>query len=374
MTSRQQRFAKLIQSLPAAVPFVGPETLERQTGVSIALRLGANESPFGPSPRALAAMQEHLAAQAWYGDPENYDLRQALAKRHQVPYEAISVGCGIDDLLGLVVRVLIEPGDVVVTSQGAYPTFNYHVHGYGGQLHFVPYTDLFRNDLQALARAAQQVRAKLLYLANPDNPTGSYYDGTELAAFLDQVPDSCTIILDEAYIEFAPPGTALPMALDDPRLIRMRTFSKAYGMAGARIGYAIAPPDVVAALDKVRLHFGVARMAQVGALAALGDEEFVRQVVQETARGRREYGELAQQLGFRALPSATNFVAIDVGSEGMVRRLVDQLFEHGVFIRMPGVAPLNRCIRVTVGTPAQRAQLAQVLPRVVNEVLEGGRV
>ncbi|MCL6632779.1 MAG: histidinol-phosphate transaminase [Alicyclobacillus herbarius] len=374
MTDLQNQFTQLIQQLPKSVPFVAPEALERQTGVSVRLRLGANESSFGPSPKALAAMEAHLADQAWYGDPENYDLRQALADRHQVPFESIAVGCGIDDLLGLVVRLFVEPGDVIVTSAGAYPTFNYHVTGHGGRLHFVPYTADFKNDLPALAQAAREVKAKLVYLANPDNPTGSYYEGSEVAAFLAQLPESCLVILDEAYIEFAPSDSALPLSLDDPRVIRMRTFSKAYGMAGARIGYLIAAPDVVAAMDKVRLHFGVARLAQVGALAALGDGEFLSYVIAETDRGRREYAELAARLGYRALPSRTNFVAIDVGSEAMARQLVDRLFAQGVFIRMPGVAPLSRCIRVTVGTPAQRDEFARVFPEVVEEILQRGGV
>jgi histidinol-phosphate aminotransferase len=317
-------------------------------------------------------MQEALPTQAWYGDPESYDLRSALSEIHGVPAEAISVGCGIDDLLGLVVRVFIDPGDVVVTSRGAYPTFNYHVEGYGGRLHFVPYTTEFRNDLEGLAAAARREQAKLVYLANPDNPTGSYYTAEEVQEFLNQLPESCALILDEAYIEFAPQERVLSFDLNDPRLIRMRTFSKAYGMAGARIGYAIAHPEVVQAFDKVRLHFGVARVAQIGALAALGDQEFVWRVVSETEAGREEYARLANEMGFIALPSYTNFVAIDVGSTERARTLVDRLLQRGVFIRMPGVEPLSRCIRVTVGTQPQRAEFAEILTALVSELRAGG--
>ncbi|MEO7003213.1 MAG: aminotransferase class I/II-fold pyridoxal phosphate-dependent enzyme, partial [Ktedonobacterales bacterium] len=341
------------------------------------LRLGANESNFGPSPRARTAMRAAVDRIACYADPECYDLRLALANQHGIGMEHIVVGSGIDDLLGLIIRAFVEPDDVVVTSSGAYPTVPFHIAGYGGTWERVPYcddADGLRNDLDALAGAAQRSSARLVYLANPDNPTGSWYRANALRAFLDRLPAGSLLLLDEAYIELAPDGdelapivnraysdALLPMNPDDPRLIRLRTFSKAYGMAGARIGYAIARPEIIAAFDRIRLHFGVNLVAQMGAIAALADSDYLRYIIAEVARGRKEYAALARELGMIPQPSATNFVAIDVGSPERAKALVAALAGQGVFIRMPGASPLDRCIRVTVGTSDERAVFSDIL-------------
>ncbi|WP_103171751.1 pyridoxal phosphate-dependent aminotransferase [Paracoccus sp. SY] len=362
------RLAPIPAGLPATVPFVGPETLERQSGRPFAARLGANENGFGPSPRALAAMQA-AAGEVWkYGDPTSHDLIQALAAHHGVRPENIVVGEGIDGLLGLLVRLTVAPGDVVVTSDGAYPTFNFHVAGFGGSLDKVPY----RNDAedpQALLDRARQVRARLVYLANPDNPMGSWHDGAVIRAMLDDLPEGALLILDEAYAEFAPADAIPDIAADDPRVIRMRTFSKAYGMAGARVGYAMGHPDLIAAFDRVRNHFGVNRIGQAGALAALQDRDWLALTVAQVATARARIGAIAGDNGMTALPSATNFVAVDTGRDGtFARRLVDALAAQGVFIRMPGTAPLNRCIRISCAPDAELEILAEALPRTIAAV------
>jgi len=360
-------FTQLIKQLPATVPFVPPEALERQTGQPIRLRLGANESDFGVSPLAQEAMRQALEKVSWYGDSENDALRTALAHIHGVRKEEIVIGSGIDDLLELAVRTFVEPGVPVVTSLGSYPTFQFHVTGFGGQLHFVPYRE-WKNDLEALVEKAREVDARLLYLANPDNPTGTWHSADDVARLIDALPPGCVLILDEAYIEFAPPSAHLPIQGDHPQVIRMRTFSKAYGMAGARIGYAIACEETISAFDKVRLHFGVNRIAQAGALASLQDPDFVRDVVNEVNAGKKEYEAMADELGWRAIPSATNFVAIDVYDAERARRIVDDLLNMGVFIRTPGVAPLNRLIRITVGKNKHRKQLSEALKIVADQV------
>jgi histidinol-phosphate aminotransferase len=353
---------RLVADLPATVPFVAPEAIERQIGRPLTLRLGANESAFGPSPRAREAMRSAAEQVGWYGDPESYVLRSALARHHNAGMEQIVVGSGIDDLLGLVVRAFLERGETAVTSLGAYPTFNYHVVGFGGNLQRVPYQN-DHNDLQALAETAARAGACLVYLANPDNPTGTWHTADDLQAFLASLPSGCLLLLDEAYIDFASVET-LPIDASDPRVIRLRTFSKAYGMAGARIGYAIAAAETIRAFDKIRLHFGVNLVAQAGALAALADTSYLQGVVAAVARGRQDYEELARDLGLATIPSATNFVSIDVGSAERARALLAALVERGVFVRMPGAPPLDRCIRVTVGTPAQRATFAEILREV----------
>ena len=356
------RYTPLTQSLPATVPFVGPETQERERGAPFVARLGANENIFGPSPKAIAAMQAE-AGEIWkYGDAQSYDLRMELARFHGVAPENILVGEGIDGLLGYLVRLLVTSGDHVVTSLGAYPTFNYHVAGFGGTLHTVPYRN-DHEDPEALFAKAAEVDAKLVYLANPDNPMGSWHSGADIVAALDHLPDGCLLLLDEAYVECAPEGTAAPIDINDTRVIRMRTFSKAYGMAGARVGYAMAQADLISAFNKVRNHFGMNRMAQAGALAALLDQDWLSHVTGEIAEARTRIAEIANENGLTALPSATNFVAIDCGQDGaFAKAVLDGLVDQGVFVRMPFAAPQNRCIRVSCGRPQDLDAFAKALP------------
>ncbi|MBO9451506.1 pyridoxal phosphate-dependent aminotransferase [Tropicibacter sp. R16_0] len=358
----QLRFTPLAQSLPATVPFVGPETQERQRGAPFDARLGANENVFGPSPRAIEAMQK-AAGDIWmYGDPENHDLRHALAAHHGVTPENIVVGEGIDGLLGYLVRLFIGPGDAVVTSEGAYPTFNYHVAGFGGVLHKVPYSGDHEDPATLFAKAAE-VDAKLVYLANPDNPMGTWHSGAEIVAAMDALPEGCLLVLDEAYVECAPDGTAAPVDSGDTRLIRMRTFSKAYGMAGARVGYALGAPELISAFNKVRNHFGMNRAAQAGALAALGDADWLAHVQAEISDARARIDAIAQDNGLSTVPSATNFVAIDCGQDGVFAKAVlDALIAEGLFVRMPFAAPQNRCIRISCGRPQDLDAFAAALP------------
>ena len=209
------RLTPLAASLPATVPFVGPETQERAMGRRFVARLGANESVFGPSPAAVAAMAE-AAAEAWqYGDPELYDLKAALAAHHGVAPANIVVGEGIDGLLGLLVRLLVAPGTPVVTSAGAYPTFAYHVTGFGGRLVTVPYRD-DAEDPEALLLAARKAGAPLVYLANPDNPMGSWHAGARIAEMIARLPGDAVLCLDEAYADFAPPDAIPPIDPHEP--------------------------------------------------------------------------------------------------------------------------------------------------------------
>lgn len=359
------RLTPLAASLPSTVPFVGPETQERGLGQPFRARLGANESLFGPSPKAIAAMAQ-AAAEVWmYGDPELHDLKAALAAHHGCQPQNIVVGEGIDGLLGYLVRLMVGPGDKVVTSLGAYPTFTFHVAGFGGEIIRVPFKGN-HEDPEALIAAAHQHRPKLVYISNPDNPMGSHHPAATITAMIRALPPETLMILDEAYIDLAPPGTAPVIAADDPRVIRFRTFSKGYGMAGLRVGYAICAPELALAFDKIRNHFGMGRIAQAGALAALADQDWLAQVVARVAKGRDRLAAIARDNGAKPLPSATNFVTMDLGRDGdFARATLRALTGIGVFVRMPGVAPLDRCLRVSVGDDAALAVFAEALPQAL---------
>ncbi|QKV18582.1 pyridoxal phosphate-dependent aminotransferase [Oricola thermophila] len=357
----------LVASLPATTPFVGPERLERENGRPFRARLGANECNFGCSPGAIAAMDKAARDEVWkYCDPEIHELRAALARHLGVSADEIVVGAGIDNLLGLTVRIFSDSGGAIVTSAGAYPTFNYHVAGYGRRLVTVPYCD-DKEDLDALASAANRENAKIVYLSNPDNPMGTWWSGAAIEAFMDALPAETLLILDEAYGELAP-ESALP-AIDTGRgnVLRMRTFSKAYGLAGLRVGYLFGPAELCAEYHKVRDHFGVNTMAQHAAIAALADRQWLAQVTMQVEAARKHIAAIGTANGLHPLPSATNFVTLDCGRDGEhATRILNELNARGVFIRKPGGPGIDRCIRVSCGLPHELDHFEAMLPEALK--------
>ena len=353
------------------MPFVAPETLEHRNGKPFRARLGANESGFGPSPHAIAAMRETATEDAWkYCDPEISELTAALAAHHRVSPDEIVVGPGIDNLLGLTVRIFSDVGDTIVSSNGAYPTFNYHVHGYGRRLVTVPYRE-DREDLVALAETARRENANIVYLSNPDNPMGTWWEAGFIEAFMADLPADTLLILDEAYSELAPRSALPPLRTDRQNVIRMRTFSKAYGLAGLRVGYLIANAALSQPFHKVRDHFGVNIMAQKAALAALGDQVWLESAVAKISAARQRIYNIAFGYGLAPLPSAANFVTIDCGRNGdYAMRVLESLGKRGVFVRKPMAPILNRCIRISCGLPEELDLLQQVLPEALSEAGE----
>ena len=358
------RLTPLAASLPESVPFVGPETLERQNGQTFRTRLGANESVFGPSPKSIAAMAAEAAAAWQYPDPTSFDLKQSLASHISCDPAHIVMGAGIDGLLNSLVRLTVTQGTPVVTSDGAYPTFNYHVTGYGGALHKLSYAD-DHEDLDGLLHKAREVGARLIYVSNPDNPMGTWHDADQMQRMIDRIPDGCLLVLDEAYLECDADFRAPDLVPDDPRILRFRTFSKAYGLAGIRMGYAIGARPLIAAFNRIRNHFGVSRLSQAAAMAALADQTYLAEVQDKIAQSRSEVARIGAQNGLTALPSATNFVTLDCGLAERAKAVMAALIEQGVFIRMPGARPLDRCIRITCGRPEDMVIFGNALPHAI---------
>jgi len=362
--------APIAAALPDTTPFVGPEAIERSTGVPTRARIGANESPFGPAPSVLAAMNA-AARESWhYGDPENHDLREAIAAQIGIPPANVMPGEGVDAILGMAVRLFAGPGATVVTSLGGYPTFNYHITGYGAVMHTVPYIG-DHEDIEALAKAARDTHAAMVYLANPDNPMGSWWDAASVERFIAGVPESTMIILDEAYGEFAPEGTLPAFDLARTNLLRMRTFSKAYGLAGARVGYVVGEAENIAAFNRIRNHFGISNVAQAAAIAALADREHLAGSLAAVRRSVDAISSITRRRGLRPLATATNFVAIDCGHDGdYAKAILEGLAQRGIFVRKPAVLGLNRCIRVSAGTDADMAAFDTALGEVLEELAE----
>lgn len=342
-------FTLIIEALPRLVPFIGPEAIERARGRPFQARLGANESVFGPSPQALEIMREAVNGNWMYSDPENYELRSAIAKFHGVAIDNVVVGEGIDGLLGLTCQLFVVPGDRVVMTEGAYPTFNFHVLAHGGKIVACPMRD-YKEDLPGMAQVARDTRAKIIYVSNPNSPMGTWWEGAELAHWIAELPHGILLVLDEAYCDTALVETSPSIDVSNAQVVHYRTFSKAYGMAGARIGYAIGHVDIIEAFDKVRNHYGINRIGQLGARAALTDQSYLSAVVQKIAHARDRIALIATQHGLRAMPSAASFVAIDCGNDGaFAQRVLDGLIKRHVFVRKPSVPPLDRFIRISCG-------------------------
>lgn len=354
------QFNRIVRELPSVTPFVGPEALERRIGRPLRLRLGANESAFGPSPRAIENMMR-AAHDTWmYADPEAFELREMLAELHCVQRENIAVGAGIDDLLGLIARATVEPGVVAVAPLGSYPIFPYTVLAQGGTLERVPYVGIAA-DIEGMIEAVRRVNPRLVYLANPDNPSGSLTPKQKVMDLLAATGPNSFFVLDEAYAEFATNGELPQIEAADPRVIRLRTFSKVFGMAGSRIGYAIAAPETIASWNKIKLHFSVNRVAIAAAIGSLEDTEHEAMVIRENANGLKDYSCLAQSHGLESRESHTNFQLWEMGSEERAKQFLEDLLQLGVFIRMPFAEPLNTHVRMSVGPPEHRALLREIL-------------
>jgi histidinol-phosphate aminotransferase len=354
-------FTRVLADLDIGQPFMGRRSFERARGRPYKARLGANECLFGTSPAALRVFTSRIDELAFYADPTHAELREMIAKSWCVPRQSIVVAEGIEGLLGLLVRACVEPGDIAVNSQGGYPSFDYYVRGCGGRLVRPRYLDCGTNDLEALLDAARRHRAKLVYLANPDNPTGTVLAPHDIRQLRSLLPANCLLLLDEAYFEFASADDILPSGESPANLVRLRTFSKAYGLAGLRIGYAVGQPEIIEPLERIRQHFAVTGLAQEMAKAAFEDFAFVEDVAMKTQQGREHYAAIAADIDATILPSSANFVAFDFGDERRAASAAKWLDGHDIFVRRVTEPPLGRLVRITVGPPEVRAFLAEVL-------------
>lgn len=332
-------------------PFPGIKVLERRIGREIPHRLGSNEGLDMPH-RALRAhfgdaMVEHAYC---YGDAEALGVRQRLASLHGIPLEAMLVDAGADSLIALALRTVAGPGDVAVSASGTYPTFGYFAQGQGCRLVEPPYSEApgrLAPDLTALLRAAHEHQARLVYLANPDNPSGHLYDDDAIRTLRAELPETCWLLLDEAYHDFRDDANA-PFASEVlPGVIRLRTLSKAHGMAGLRIGYAIAEPETLAMMMKVRIHYAVSTLTQAAAEVVLDHDDEVRAHVRDVKARRERLAEHFRALGAEVLPSATNFIAIRLPDAALAERINRELLDAGRLISRPAHPALGHILRIT---------------------------
>jgi len=352
-----------LRGLPVYVPGKPIEEVERELKIH-AVKLASNENPLGPSPKGIAAARAVLEDSNRYPDGGTHALRQTLAERHGVSPEEVFIGLGSSELIDLAARVLLRPGVQGLTSEGTYAPFSVAIRASGAELVLAPQRQ-FAFALKAMAKAIT-AKTGVIYLANPNNPTGSAFGHAEFNEFLATVPDGVLVVLDEAYIHYG-----LSMGLRDSveayrkrkNLLILRTFSKVYGLAGLRIGYAVGRPELLTAMNKLRTPFNTSGVAQAAALAALDDNEHVARCIETNAAERKRLTEGLAKLGYRPVPSESNFVFLVAGPDA--KALSDELLKMGVIVRPLGWMGFPEAIRISVGTAEENEKCLSAMARVI---------
>jgi histidinol-phosphate aminotransferase len=361
-----------LRGLPVYVPGKPIEEVERELKIH-AVKLASNENPLGPSPKAIEAAREVLGDSNRYPDGGTYYLRQKLAERRGVAPEEIFVSLGSSELIDLASRVLLRQGLEGITSEGSYAPFSIAIRASGAKLVLVSQRH-FAFDLQAIAKAITP-QTRVIYLANPNNPTGTAFTGSEFKEFMESVPDGVLVVLDEAYIHYAT-SVGLKESVEVYRrgknLLILRTFSKVYGLAGMRIGYAIGHPELLAAMNKLKTPFNTSGVAQAAALAALDDKEHVQRCIETNAAERKRLCEGLEKLGLQPVRSEANFVFIPVGPEA--RAISDDLLHLGVIVRPLGWMGFPEAIRISIGTADENDKCLSALGQVLTERARKGEL
>ena len=339
--------------------------VQRELGLREVVKLASNENPLGPSPRALEAARAVLGEVNRYTDPQATELRQSLSRHLGVPVEQILAGNGSVEILELVARALLGPGDNAVVSEHAFVRFGQIVNAHNHGARFVPMRD-FTHDLAAMA-AAIDSRTRLVFVANPNNPTGTWNRRAEVEKLVEALPANCLLVLDEAYFEYAsgedpdyPNG--IELVRRGAPVIVTRTFSKVYGLAGLRVGYAVAAPEVLDAVHVVREAFGMNLPAQAAAAAALADTEHVRRTLELNRAERPRLKSALEARGYVVLPSLANFVTFDTA--GPAASCSWNLLARGVIVRPLDPSRMPSFLRVSVGTPAENDAFLAALDSV----------
>ncbi|MBI5316929.1 MAG: histidinol-phosphate transaminase [Nitrospirae bacterium] len=350
-----------IASLSPYVPGKPIEELQRELGLTRVIKLASNENPLGSSPKALTALREGSSALHRYPDGGAFRLREALANHWKVTLDHVILGNGSDEILGLLARTFLAPGDEAVMADQTFVIYKMEVTAAHGKPVVVPLKQ-WRHDLQAMAAAVTD-RTRLLFLCNPNNPTGTMVTADEVELLLSRVPAHVVVVFDEAYFEYVR-SQQFPDSMAYVRLGRnvivLRTFSKIYGLAGLRIGYGVATAEIISFLNRVRPPFNANSLAQRAARAALGDEEHVARSRAVNEAGMRQMVNGLSSLGFTPIPSEANFVYVDVGRDG--RAVFEALLREGIIIRHID-GPM---VRVTIGLEEENREFLAALKRVIH--------
>ncbi|MBU0731089.1 MAG: histidinol-phosphate transaminase [Proteobacteria bacterium] len=359
------KIAENIQNLIPYPPGKPLEELERELGITGSIKLASNENALGPSPKAVAAISAALQKLHLYPDGSSHYLTQRLAEKLGVRPEQIVFGNGSNEIIGLLLTTFMARGEEVVTSHPTFLVYQKKVQARGGVNKVVPLKDM-KHDLDGMLAAVTD-KTRVIFLDNPNNPTGTVFTKEEFDGFLRQVPDGIIVVLDEAYVDFVDPAVRLDSRQylgGDKPFVALRTFSKAYGLAGLRVGYGIMQAEIADYLHRVRQPFNINLLAQIGALAAIDDDDHYQKTIQMTADGMAWlFGEL-EKLGCRTFHSETNFFLVEVGKG---KDIYERLLKKGVIVRPMDAYGYPDYIRITVGLPVENQRFIKELAVILKE-------
>jgi histidinol-phosphate aminotransferase len=347
------------------------EDLERELGIRDSVKLASNENPLGPSPRAIEAMGRQLNKVSVYPDGNGFALKQALAAKHDLPVECVTIGNGSNEILELIARAFLNTGTQAVFSRHAFAVYPIVVQAVGAAARVAPahpadHSMPYGHDLAALAERIS-ADTRVVFVANPNNPTGTWIEGDALVDFISGLPPTTLAVIDEAYFDYVQtpnyPNTALWLKRF-PNLIVTRTFSKIYGLAGVRVGYGLSHPQVAELLNRVRQPFNVNGLAQCAALAALQDTEHVARSVEMNTQGLRELSRAFEARGLSFIPSVANFICVKVGQGA--QQVYQALLREGVIVRPIASYELPEYLRITIGRGDDNRRVMRGLDKVLN--------
>lgn len=362
---KKRRVREGVEGLVPYPPGKPIEELEREMGIRGSIKLASNENPLGTSSLAVQAIRDRLTSLHRYPDGSGYYLKAKLSERFRVPGERIILGNGSNELIELTVRTFLSEGDQAIQAFPSFLVYEKFVAGAGGRMTSVPLTD-FRVNLEGMVEAIGP-KTRVIFITNPNNPTGLAISGPEMIRFLDRVPEDVVVVLDEAYIEFATDenvADGLQLLDSHPSLFVMRTFSKLYGLAGLRIGYGFGPVWMIDYMNRLRQPFNANTLAQAAATAALDDHQFVSETLKTVQEGLVYLYQNLGEMGLEYLPTQTNFVLIRVPQGGRV--VYERMLREGVIIRAMDSYGLPEHIRVCVGLPAENRRFIETLRRVLS--------
>jgi len=368
MTSANNIYSLALTGVQQLVPYKPGkpiEELQRELGLSKIVKLASNENPLGPGKKALAAIQSVLSELALYPDGSGFDLKQALAKKYSLDAGQITLGNGSNEILELVARAFLRPGLDVIFSQHAFAVYPLVTQAVGASAVVVPAVN-YGHDLAGMLASVTK-NTRVIFIANPNNPTGTLLSQADVEAFIAALPDTVVCVLDEAYFEFVSrtePVDSISWLIKYPNLIITRTFSKAYGLAGLRAGYSLSSPEIADILNRVRQPFNNNTLALVAAEAALGDEEHLNQTISVNAQGMQQLTAGFKTLGLEWIPSAGNFVSVDLRQPG--QPIYEALLRKGVIVRPVGNYELPNHLRISIGTQAENEFFLQALADVLE--------
>ncbi|MDZ7831698.1 MAG: histidinol-phosphate transaminase [Desulfobacterales bacterium] len=367
------KIPKHILSIKPYKPGKPIEELEREYGISDSVKLASNENPLGPAPGAVAAMQAAMDNLHRYPDGSGYYLTRKLAEKLGVQPESIVLGNGSDDVIGMLARALLEPGDEAVMTAPSFLMYEILVQSVGARPVFVPLKNL-AVDLSAMLSAVTD-RTRIVFINNPNNPTGSFIRQAEFLAFLEKLPPSVTVVLDEAYIEFARDPeclNGLSVMGETPPVAVLRTFSKIYGLAGVRIGYGVMPPELAGLLHRVRQPFNASSLAQAAAVGALDDDPFVQKTIELVATELDFLQTALKEMKIPSFPTQANFFLVDVKEDA--DRVFQEMLKEGVIIRSMVSYGYPQYIRVNVGTRKENERFLAAFKKVMHRLAEDKNV